>query len=204
MPTAFAEIEDLARYLNREIVTTEDWAAADAALTIASDDIRALVKSDIVAVTTSGALLDGNPSGSATIILAPPYPVTAVASVEVLGTDNATWTPLVYQSDYAWTAEGILSRITTASDITNVPVVNWPARPQAVRVTYTHGLATVPGGIRNICLSRAARQFMNPTGAIQEIIDGYLVRHAPNTHGLTTFEANEERVLGNYREVSVA
>lgn len=200
---ALASIEQLSYYLNQPIETTDDWAAASTALANASGAIRALVKSELDEVTTTAILLDGNASGSSTLVLPPPYPVTAVSSVEVLGTDNTTWTLLGYQTDYAWTAEGILERIMVASDIVNVPIRNWPARPQAIRVSYTHGFGTIPDGLVSICLSSAARQFTNPTGIIQERVESYMVRYAPNTHGID-FTPAEERVLGYYREVTVA
>ncbi len=199
---SFATVEQLGRFLNR-VLTPDDYPAAQQSLDTASDAIRSLVKQDLDAVTSTAVLLNPNPSGSATIVLPPPYPVNSVASVETLGTDLVTWTLLTYQQDWNWRTDGILTRIAVPSDVTNVPIVNWPTIPQSVRVTYQHGYASIPGGLISICLSSAARQFTNPTGIVQESLGGYMVRYAPNTHGID-FTPAEERVLGYYREVSVA
>jgi len=202
MGLAFADPGQLAAYLDRDI-TGDEYVAANQALENASDAIRALVKSDLDEVTETFVLIDPDPTGSPTIILPPPYPVSAVSSVETFDAGQSIWTTLVYQTDYDWTREGILHRIPTRSDIDNLPNVNWPTRPQTVRVAYQHGYPIVPGGLVSICLSSAARQFTNPTGLILRDIDGYSERFAPNTHGID-FTPAEERVLGYYREVTVA
>lgn len=198
---AFADTDALAAYLNVEFSATT-LAVAEQALDLATDAIRALASTDLDEVTET-VLLHGHASGSPTIILPDPYPITAVTLVELLDPDFTTWRPLVYQQDWTWTETGILTRVMSASDVVNVPIVNWPSRPRSVRVTYQHGWATVPAPLIGVCLSIAARLFTNPTDLVDLNVDGFSERYRTNKDS-ADFTAAEERIIGAYREVVVA
>ncbi|MGH6656626.1 MAG: hypothetical protein ACRDVE_15660 [Actinocrinis sp.] len=166
-------------------------------------------------------LLDGPPQGSS-ILLLPRYPVTAVADVQVQDT-LGTWTELVYQRDYVWSRDGVLTRIRagipsaigpaqfpgpplSAIEYMRMEPI-WPSLPQGVKATFTAGLTTVPVSLKTVNLSAAARVYANPTGVVGESIGGYSVRYSPRADGGIgglSFNSLEIDMLGRFKTVMTA
>ncbi|MFN2537966.1 MAG: hypothetical protein ABR549_07400, partial [Mycobacteriales bacterium] len=95
----------------------------------------------------------------------PQKPVTAVTAVSV---DDVA----LAATDYYWNTEGLLWR----------PYgFIWGFRPRSVVVTYNHGYLTIPSTIREVCLSAAARAFVNPTSALAEHVGNYQADNYPRT-----------------------
>lgn len=134
---AFANPADLSAYLQQAVAGPQ----AQLALNTASDTIRGYcgwsITQDSVTATLNGS---GGPS-----IWLPTLVLTAVESV----TEGVT--SLVYDQDYWWTATGRLIRNG-----------RWPSSPRSVAVAYTHGYAVVPGPVKQVCLTSAARTVANP------------------------------------------
>ena len=199
MVAPFATTGQLADFLQREFDPSE-YDAADQALALASAAIRATIGQILDQTTDTAVVLDA--TGSGTLVL-PESPVTAISSVEVLSIDGLTWTALAYPADYRWNSAGILRRVSAADpDMRFSPFV-WPAQLGSVRVTYTHGYATIPLDLQSVAVSAAARLFTNPLGILTEQIGTYQVRYGPNLHGVTFTDA-ELATLGRYRSVTVA
>lgn len=105
-------------------------------------------------VETDEVILDGTGTD---VLLLPQLPVTAVASVEENGT------ALVGGTDYDWSSNGILRRLNGS----------WVRRARYYTVTYSHGYAAPPDGLKGIVLRVAARVVDNPEGLVQEAIGGW-------------------------------
>ena len=105
-------------------------------------------------VETDEAILDGTGTD---VLLLPQLPVADVASVEENGT------ALVDGTDYDWSANGVLRRLNGS----------WVRRARYYAVTYSHGYAAPPDGLRGIVLRVAARIVDNPEGLIQSAMGGY-------------------------------
>lgn len=130
----------------------EDEPAGTLALESATGAVRdetrqwlELVEDDTITVSTR----------SGTDLLLPELPVVAVTTVTVDGTD------LVEDTDYELDLgddgrRGIIRRLGGYA---------WPGK---VTVTYTHGYATIPPGLRAVVLRVAARGMSNPLGLNQE------------------------------------
>ncbi|CAM5247716.1 hypothetical protein SSPIM334S_06287 [Streptomyces spiroverticillatus] len=72
-------------------------------------------------------------------------------------------------------------------------------RDQAVTVTYTHGYASVPGDVRAVVLTLAARVLNNPTDLRQESVGSVSVTYAAETIGASLAPADRD-LLGRYRK----
>ncbi len=119
--------------------------------------VRAFTRQHLEEVTDDVVSLDGTGSD---VLLLPELPVTAVTAI-VDEDDSST---LVEDTDYRWWNNGIIRRLT--GDV-------WVAHPRRWTVTYTHGYATIPAGIKHVILRVAARVAVNPTGFAGETIGSY-------------------------------
>lgn len=139
---AFATPTELAGHLQEDV----DTYTATLALNRASAKIRKYA-GDWSITQESGvvATLDG--TGERSLWL-PSLLVTAVASVVE---DGQTLTVV---TGFDWTSYGKLIRVGRC----------WTCKPRSVVVTFTHGYATVPDDVKDICLSVAGRLYRNPAG----------------------------------------
>ncbi|MFJ3793896.1 hypothetical protein [Kitasatospora sp. NPDC090091] len=84
-------------------------------------------------------------------------------------------------------------------------LMGWPwARPQGiwadrVRLTYSHGYATVPDDIVDIVVDLASMTMTNPQGLRSEAIDDYSRTFASETIGAGSLTADHKRTLNAYR-----
>lgn len=205
---AYAEVSDLQTYMAS--YGPVDEAQATLAIQLVSDEIDAYLGLPtgvtLLGGTYTDQLLDGPAPGSSTLVL-PEHPVTAVDAVSVMRAPG-DWCDLVYEADYLWSANGIVTRISTAYEPYGPIAPFWPRYPQSIRVTWTAGYAEAPAAIRSVVLSAAARLVANALGltAIRVGGESYTFsrgQRAANS-GIATgsggveFNALEEAALGRF------
>lgn len=209
---AFATVSELADLMRTDI-DPED-AQANQSLTLATELIRSYTRQTLTEVVDDEATLEANWRDS---LVLPEVPVSDVTEVVVIDADQTETT--VDTADYYLDNYGILRFVPFSSTATVWP---WPSSwwwgRTRVRVTYTHGYATLPEGIRQACLQVAARLYQSATNvgggvltATAETIGGY--QHSEqydaatatttdvSTGGLT---ADEMSLLSRYRTVAAA
>jgi len=172
MTTLLADPVQLAGYMQRDL----DTYTAELAIQIASGAIRRYLKGQqITAVTDDLVILNSRatllPVPGLCVSL-PQLPVTDVALVETTpdGLAYAEWSaadPTQYLVD-----------MTDALVILRYGIgVVWPVEPGTVRVTYSHGLDTVPDDLMGVCLGTAARIINFNPGIQSEKLGEYNVRY---------------------------
>lgn len=145
MSAPFISSADLAAYLHIDVELEGDLAVI--ALDAACERVRGYVDQPLDVTTDTDYWLNGN---GAEALLLPRFPVTAVSALSVY-TDRTDTAPevLVQNTDYVLDAEkGIATRIDGSCFTRGV---------QNIKVTYTHGSATVPSDARLVALQVAAR-----------------------------------------------
>jgi hypothetical protein len=111
----------------------------------------------------------------------PEMPVTVVSSFQWFDDRNGTGWNTIDPTMYRFKAWGKLYII--PSQAYNPPTWGpwawWPSDPDTIQVTYTHGYATVPDPIYDVCIALAARLMVNPyklvasrTGGVQVTYTG--------------------------------
>jgi hypothetical protein len=148
MSVPFISSADLAAY------TKIGEASLDSDLALIALDsgcqaVRNFCAQPLDQATDTDVWLDGN--GAARIRL-PRFPVSDIASL-VVYTDRTDTAPetLVENTDYVWDGEtGIVTRIDGYV---------FPASAQNIKITYTHGSATVDASARLVALQVAARVY---------------------------------------------
>ncbi len=167
---AFCTVDDLEAFL--QVVIADDNASAVAAIGAASAAIQNHCRQTISQVAADVLTLTV-PAYRRTILL-PEQPVTAVASIVEDGTT------LVVGTDYQWTRSGILTRVGRS----------WATGWQDVVITYTHGYATIPDDLKDICVRAAARAYQaglrasaagGISGIASEQLPDYSVSFTPET-----------------------
>lgn len=138
---AFATPTELAGHLQEDV----DTYTATLALNRATAKIRKYVGWSISEEAGVVVTLDG--TGERSLWL-PSLLVTAVASVVEAGVT------LTVVTGFDWTAYGKLIRVGRC----------WGCKPRSVVSTITHGYATDPDDVKDICLSVAGRLYRNPAG----------------------------------------
>jgi len=150
-----ADPAELAAKLGR----SEDDPKLLYALRAASRRFRGQVHHRVTFVADDVVVLDG--SGRTSLLL-PVWPVTAVSSVVLDGTE------LVEGTDYSWSDAGILRRL---------GCLHWPDRLRCLQVTYSHGwpLDDIPGDIQEVVLERAEAGLTIPVGVQSKAVGGQSV-----------------------------
>lgn len=195
---AYATPADLASWME---VPSVDTASANLFLQAGADAIegeigQSLGQQDVVAL-----LLDGPLMGSAQLIL-PGWPVTAIASIEVL-TRDLTWQLLVEGTDYTWSKDGIVTRLFSNTDPLGPITLAWPTRAQSIRVSYSRGEGTVPSTAKTVNLMIAARMMSNPLGLQAERIGNMDLRFGAKG-GTLDLSPAELRMLGRLSDIVIA
>lgn len=164
----FADAADLAALLQRTFDAT-DTAAADIALRMATAAIKNHTKQTIEQVTDQ-ADLQGNWSHK---LWLPERPVTAVSAVSIIGGSGFVREVVLTQdSDFVLGPMGLLRRVSYITGRLLTPASGyWGGDMAIVRVTYTHGFASIPDDVNAVCLSVASRLMTNPEGLLRESID---------------------------------
>lgn len=168
----FCTVADLEDFLHLTITDTAEATraieGATAAIQRYCNQYLAEVVGDVVTFRTAWQNL----------LILPEQPVTAVASV----VESAV--TLVNDTDYVWSDSGIIYRTPRGQ--------RWPADFGTVVVTYSHGYATIPQIIREVCIRSASRAFQSGLraavlagvpGVASEQLPDYQVSLQPDTAG---------------------
>lgn len=194
--------DDFARRLNVKF-DQEQLESAQALL----DDIVDLVKSEsrqhIEPVTGDVVHLVGNWGRTLNL---PERPVGNVSSV----TFATAAGPLPLSSAlYWWTRQGELFRGSPLArnpfegldDVhTEGAYLHWGGPAAEIIVTYDHGFAGLPGGLRAVILSAARRAWANADGVEAESLGNYSVTYARTTDPRTLFSDEQLRTIRDYRQ----
>lgn len=177
---ALATVEELRDFLDDQEVPD---ARGNLMLAGASGLVRSYTGQLFDLVDGDVALIDG--SGTRALLL-PQVPVTDVTAVveDPRGAAKA----LAEGSDFEWSEDGILRSL-------GAPFV---LRFRWYQVTYSHGYATVPDGLKGIVLRVAARGVTNPEGLGQETIGRYAWTAGGEAAGLGLYAA-DLRELDNFK-----
>lgn len=175
------------------------WSDADlnAALAWASGEVEAYCERDFTYRNLDVVLVDPFPVNRSAQL--PNPPVTLVSQVEgFLRTETGVmdWQPL---TNWAWTADGLLYDTTgqPGTDVSALP--SWPSAPKSLRVTYSHGFATIPADLKAAVVKAAGNYLANPYNMVQRTVGEVTYRWNDQTgqHLL------DDVLLGKYRLVSV-
>lgn len=134
---SLATPDELADYLGIEL-DTADTARAQLILDGATGTIQAHTRQTLTAVAGDTVILAGTTDR---VLALPQRPVTSVTTVVLDGVTITDHT--VYQS--ALIRDG-----------------GWGDTDEYVTVTYDHGYTVIPDVLREVCLSLAARRYVNP------------------------------------------
>lgn len=170
-PPRLCSVGDLADFLQLSIGNS---AAALRAIEGATAAIQNYCHQQFIAVANDVVTLRSRGQG---VLILPEQPVTAVASVVENGTALAS------ETDYTWTPDGLLQRWSGAWRL-NSSVFG------TVVVTYSHGYATIPEIIREVCIRAASRAYQSGLrtaalagvpGVASEQLPDYQVSYQPDT-----------------------
>lgn len=133
----------------------------------------------------------------------PNFPVTGISKVEGYlpgDTGGMAWRELTnywYKSD-----TGLIFDTTGLPGTFGVSCFHWPWLPGSLRVTYSHGYATVPRGLVDVAV-RLARQWLENPGLRVEIKVGDIEERYNGSYGVT-LNALDQYTLDRYSIVTVA
>lgn len=175
---SFATSSDLESWLGVDF-DAADHTRAEGLLQAATNTIKAYTDQTIEQVVDDVEVKDGR---NRRVLLLDEIPVTAVSSVVEDGTT------LTVDDDYVWSETGELTRVGGC----------WPADPRTVTVTYTHGYATVPGELKDLCTALAARVWINPEQAAQRDFDQVSFTSASGIQGVAMTEF-ERRIADRHK-----
>jgi hypothetical protein len=191
--TLLAETSDL-------VSNSYDSAAVDGALAWASSVIEGYCNRNFNLVTGEVVILDPY-RGSAIL---PDFPVVAVTSVEAFLPDvsgpNMSWVTL---TNFGWTPHtGFLYDTTGLPGTTWSGGPSWPWLPGSLRVTYTHGYATVPQPVKDVCV-RLAQQYLENTGMMVQRRVGDMEARYSGSAGVD-ISPIDRNILDGYSDVGVS
>jgi hypothetical protein len=207
-PQPFASAADLQTFMvgSDGVIDTD---RANMMLRMASNAIREELQLEIDQVVNDVVVLDPPIAPNLTLFLLE-QPITAVVLVEVrLQPTDTTWTALVPDVDYEWSLDGsvtllpsttILAAPFTGGLVGDEPLFGWPFFDQSIRVTYTHGFASLPQSLVDIAISAAARLYDNPLGTTSDALGGFNEKYSGNKDGGVQFTQLEQDTLDRYAE----
>lgn len=184
MPS-YATVAQLQSYLRDD---TLDTAAAQLYLDIITSAVKSRCDQTLDLVSNEVVLLD--PIVGHTSVSLPELPVVAISLVEIVDPSTLLWRTLLPTEWVFDPPTGIVSRAPTS-------LLSWPYAPQTVRVTYTHGYATIPYDLTSVTITAAARLAAIPVGQNFERIGQHQVKYVEGASGQWT--PLEEQVLAQYR-----
>lgn len=178
---------------------TADELRADKLLELASGVIRDEIGQQVTSGTTTETI-DGD---GRTEVLLSEIPVTDVTEVRELD-DNDDWETLTADDDYRWTGDGRLIRwpgeaVSERARYWLPGPHHWPDKPRSVEVTYEHGYATVPVAVEQVCLTVAARWWVNPEGVVQRRRGDASTSFAPSNSEAVGLTKADLRKLAKFR-----
>lgn len=170
-PDRLCSVGDLEDFLQLDISNTPAALRAIEGATVA---IQNYTRQRLVAV--AGDVVTLRTRGQSVLIL-PEQPVTAVASVVENGV------AMVSETDYTWTADGLLQRWSGAWRLSSSV---WGT----VVVTYDHGYVIIPGTLREVAIRAASRAYQaglrtaalaGVPGVASEQLPDYQISYQPDT-----------------------
>lgn len=192
----FATTDELADWLGYTITET---ARATLMLEVATGTIQSWTRQTIEQVANDSVELQGTWEP---VLKLPERPVTSVSSVTLDGTLLTVTDDYVVVKDelrrpnaeyHNWQAP--------SSDFYPFTKTGWGGPSAIVAVTYTHGFATIPDGVKGVCLSLAGRMFTNPEMAATRVVDAQTFQYGQRHLDLTD---GEKKVLRKYRRTAKA
>ncbi|MDN3021543.1 hypothetical protein [Streptomyces sp. S.PB5] len=177
--------------------TADETAQAELLLELAEGEIddvtgQSLTLSTDTVVLDSPTRQDPWPQAPGTgshMLILPRWPVTAVASVTLLGDDEPD-EDLTFgkDHDYTWSAAGTLTRVNGW----------WPTNDRSVQVVYTAGHDPVPAGVKRIELRMAAAAWGNPMLLASESLGDHSRSFSAEALGMSMSD-KDRKLLGLYR-----
>jgi hypothetical protein len=147
-------------------------AQADLAVRLASGRVRDYTNQTLSLVENDVADLRGNWTGRLAL---PERPVISISEVKVIAGETEQVYGPAFRSlvgdQLVMVREGAIANASFRGGY-------WGGPASTVRVTYSHGFAVIPDGIKSIVLALAARQLDNPAGKQQEQLGDYGYRMA--------------------------
>lgn len=174
--TALATSEDLRLFLGADEI---DGARAEFMLAGVSAEVCRFAKDLAGLVTDEIVTIDGSGTG---ILLLPSMAVSEVTTVTESGVE------LVEETDFTWSAKGMLQRL----------VGVWPKRFRNVIVTYSHGYETIPAEVALLVVRMAARGYLNPTATTNESMGGYSVGYGYDASRQLALTDADKDILREY------
>lgn len=124
-------------------------------------------------------------------------PVTAVSKVEAfMGAPGGTLTWTDVTAWTLWTPRGEIYDATGLPGYPRTFFPTWPVLPQSLRVTYTHGFATIPQTIVTAVVKLAAAYIANPETYIEKRIGDNTFRWLPAVLGQSIVGLGEYTLAG--------
>lgn len=185
LPTA----ADLANYLG--VPVPADPSRFNLALMLAQGVVEAELGQPILPTTHTDMIIDP-PAMESDCLTLREWPLTNLASVEVLERDFVTWRALVFGQDYLWSESGV---ITASGRLLAEGSRAWPVYPRSVRLTYTAGWDPTPPLFNAVILSVASRTVSNPGALTSRSIGDYAEAFAVSAAAAPTQLDPAERSL---------
>lgn len=183
---AFADVEKLRKRLGFTFDADDEQRATELLEEATAAIIDELEGQKVEAATATTEVIDGDGRKK---VLVSQIPVTNVTTVRELDSDDE-WETLTADDDYRWSESGVITRVDGSC---------FPDKPRSVEVTYDHGYTTVPDGIQRVCVSYAARMFVNPEGSQQRRRGDASTSFASSANEASGLTDNEKRALDRFR-----
>jgi len=163
--------DDFSEWFSIDAPTASELARMQTAIEIASAECRSETQQQLTVISETITI---HPRPNTCEIILPQWPVTAVDSIIINGTQ------LTADTDYFWERTGII-RFLTYQLLT-------PRYPLTVR--YTHGWDPLPRDLAGVCLSLSKRLYDSPDAqhVEKEALGDWSVTYTSKTDGLTTGE----------------
>lgn len=168
----------------------------------ASAVVRDYCKQEFTFQAGDVVLIDPRPNRTAQL---PEMPVTAVTLVEAYMPDGNGvwgWQTLSHPGQYGWSTRGLVWDATQVRPPIDPglspawPMYTWPWLPETLRVTYSHGFATIPADVQAITLRLAATYAANPTFVQSKKVGE--VATVFGVGGIAMLRPEERKILDRY------
>jgi len=193
--TSLAEDSDL-------VSNSYDSTAVEGALSWATSVITGYCDRNFDLVTGDVVTIDPNRDSA----LLPQFPVVSVTSVYgyLPNPDSPGGMAWIALTNYNWVASTGLIYNTTGLPGTVWSVgPSWPWLPGSLRVTYSHGYATIPQPLKDVCVRLAQQYLENPAQTVQRRVGDMESRFAGNS-GVIDLSSLDRSILDRYVNVGVS
>jgi hypothetical protein len=162
----FAQVADLQAFTGQQLDTVQ----AQQALNQATGIIQAWTGQNLFQVLNDTVVCDPLPNLSVQL---PETPVTAVSQMQWYDDLNGTGWNTFDPSLYRFKRYGVVYMTPAFQRWPGgFGTLRWPTDLDTIQVTYTHGYATIPPPIYDVCVALAARLLANPYKLYQQRTGG--------------------------------